>query len=145
MHVRRHPSSRSAGHNVVAELLDPNDVELGGPTQGNDFIVSQKLIGLLMAQLSQSPHLAEVFMDLFDSDGSVVALHPVDRYLPHGVHTFDDVIAAARECGVVAIGYRAASAADDPKSIGDGIRVNPAKSQSVTFAPGDMIVVISAS
>lgn len=145
MHVRRHPSSRTSGHNVVAELLDPNDVELGGPTQGNDFIVSQKLIGLLMAQLSESPHLAEVFADLFDSDGSVVALHPVDRYLAYGTHTFDDVIAAARDCGVVAIGYRAASAANDPKSIGEGIRVNPTKSQHITFAPGDMIVVIAAS
>lgn len=145
MHVRRHPSSRTSGHNVVAELLDPNDVELGGPTQGNDFIVSQKLIGLLMAQLSESPHLAEVFADLFDSDGSVVALHPVERYLEYGTHTFDGVIAAARDCGVVTIGYRAASAADDPKSIGEGIRVNPMKSQSVTFAPGDMLVVITAS
>ena len=55
-------------------------------TPGSDFIVSQKLISLLMAQLSESPHLADVFADLFDSGGAHVALHPAERYVPLGSH-----------------------------------------------------------
>ncbi|MFA7324316.1 MAG: hypothetical protein WC005_08155 [Candidatus Nanopelagicales bacterium] len=145
MHVRRCTEDDPDTENIVAELMDPNDVELGGTTENNDFIVSQRLIGLLMAQLSESPHLRDVFADLFDSDGSVVAMHPVERYLEFGSHTFTDVIKAARDWGIVPIGYRAASAVDDALAIGNGIRVNPSKNKAITFAPGDVIVVIATA
>ncbi len=144
MHVRRYSAiAGGASQNIVAELMDPNDVELGGASDNNDFIVSQRLIGLLMAQLSESPHLRDVFADLFDSDGSVVAMHPIERYLPVGSHTFTDVIKAVREWGVVPIGYRAASAISDPLAVGNGIRLNPPKEAVVAFAPGDVLVLIA--
>lgn len=144
MHVRRFSATAGgSSQNIVAELMDPNDVELGGASDNNDFIVSQRLIGLLMAQLSESPHLRDVFADLFDSDGSVVTMHPVERYLPFGFHTFTEVITAAREWGVVPIGYRAASALSDALSVGNGIRLNPPKDATIAFAPGDALVLIA--
>lgn len=143
LHVRRCAAALGGSHNIVAELLDPNDVDLGGRTEGDDFIVSQKLIGLLMAQLSESPHLAEVFADLFNSDGSIVAMHPIERYLPEGTHTFEDIIRAARGWNATPIGYRAASAVGDPASIGNGIRLNPAKDQPITLQAGDVIIVLA--
>ncbi len=143
MHVRGLTSLSGGSENIVAELLDPNDVQLGGgPSATSDFIVSQKLISLLMAQLSESPHLADVFADLFDADGAVIAMHPIERYLPFGEATFADIVTAAREWGVVAIGYKAAAAAADPRSIGGGIRVNPPKAQRIPFIEGDLVVVI---
>jgi len=143
LHVRRCAAELGGSHNIVAELLDPNDVDLGGKTEGDDFIVSQKLIGLLMAQLSESPHLAEVFADLFNSDGSIVAMHPVQRYLPTGTHTFADVVRSAREWNVVPIGYRAASAIDDPAAVGNGIRLNPPKEAPIVFGEADMVIVLA--
>jgi hypothetical protein len=129
--------------NVVAELLDPNDVELATQGDRDDFIVSQRLISLLLAQLSQSPHLVAVFDDLFDSDGTAIALHPASRYLPAGRATFDDVVTAARSWGVVAIGYRSASAAGRPDCLPGGVRVNPTKDEVIDFADGDQVVVIT--
>ena len=143
MHVRRFTADASDAQNIVAELMDPNDVELGGDSSNNDFIVSQRLIGLLMAQLSESPHLRDVFADLFDSDGAVVVMHPVERYLEFGSHSFADVIRTARDWGVVAIGYRAASAVGDPLAVGNGIRLNPPKDAVVSYAPGDVLVLIA--
>ncbi len=144
LHVRRCAAALGGTHNIVAELLDPNDVDLGGQTDGDDFIVSQKLIGLLMAQLSESPHLAEVFADLFNSDGSIVAMHPIEKYVPTGTHTFADIIKVAREWNVVPIGYRAVSANGDSVAIGRGIRLNPPKNQPIEFVEGDMVVVLAA-
>lgn len=141
MHVRT--ASQSAQGNVVAELLDPNDVELASQGDRDDFIVSQRLISLLLAQLSQSPHLVAVFDDLFDSDGTAVALHPASRYLPNGRATFDDVVAAARSWGVVAIGYRSASATGRPDCLPGGVRVNPSKDEVIQFTDGDQVVVIT--
>lgn len=129
--------------NVVAELLDPNDVELATQGDRDDFIVSQRLISLLLAQLSQSPHLVAVFDDLFDSDGTAIALHPASRYLPNGKATFNDVVAAARAWGVVVIGYRSASATSRPDCLPGGVRVNPTKDEVIDFADGDQVVVIT--
>lgn len=143
LHVRSVADETVIEENVVAELLDPHDVELGGGSTASDFIVSQKLISLLMAQLSESPHLAPVFADLFDSDGAVVALHPASRYVEPGEMAFEDIVRAARDWGTVAIGYRSASAESVPGALPGGIRVNPAKSERVVIEPGDSIVVIS--
>jgi hypothetical protein len=140
MHVRSlAPDSAS---NVIAELADPNDVELGRQGDSSEFIVSMQLISLLLAQLSESPHLARVFADLFDGTGAAVALHPVERYVPLGESDFESVLAAARNWGVVAIGYRAANPGGVSAALAGGIRVNPSKSENINFEAGDMIVVI---
>lgn len=140
MHVRAlSPGSVS---NVIAELADPNDVELGHQGDSSEFIVSMQLISLLMAQLSESPHLAAVFADMFDGVGAAVAMHPVERYVPLGESDFESVVAAARNWGVVAIGYRTATSTDGSAVLAGGIRVNPPKPERITFAPGDMVVVL---
>jgi hypothetical protein len=140
MHVRALDPGNA--RNVIAELVDPNDVELGRRGDSDEFIVSQQLISLLLAQLSESPHLVDVFADLFDGAGTAVALHPAERYVEAGETDFDAVIAEVRNWGVVAIGYRAAAAHGSPGALAGGIRVNPPKSERITFAAGDMIAVI---
>jgi len=137
---------RSAGSvpegNIVAELRDPNDVELANESAGDDFIVSQRLISLLLAQLSESPQLVDVFADLFDADGSSVTKHPYARYASGGSATFGEVIAEARNWGVVAIGYQSAAAAGQPDFLADGLRLNPPKGEMINFNPDDRVVII---
>ena len=140
MHVRAlSPESTS---NVIAELADPNDVELGHQGDSSEFIVSMQLISLLMAQLSESPHLSHVFADMFDGVGAAVAMHPAERYVPLGETDFDSVIASARNWGVVAIGYRATSPGGGSAALAGGIRVNPSKTERISFKAGDMVVVL---
>ena len=139
MHLRA--LSPATSNNVIAELVDPNDVELGRRGDSDEFIVSQQLISLLLAQLSESPELVDVFADLFDSDGAAIAMHPAERYVPLGDTTFDAIVDEARNWGVTAIGYRAA-AASKAGALAGGIRVNPPKDERVTFAAGDTIAVI---
>jgi voltage-gated potassium channel Kch len=136
-------ATKGGSENILTELLEPNAVDLGGTASGGDFIVSQKLISLLMTQLSESPHLADVFADLLDSDGVRVALHPPERYVPLGQTTFGALVEAAREWGVVAIGYRAEDALADPSAMVGGVRVNPPKDSVVTLAEDDRVIVIS--
>ena len=140
MHVRAlSPESTS---NVIAELADPNDVELGHQGDSSEFIVSMQLISLLMAQLSESPHLSHVFADMFDGVGAAVAMHPAERYVPLGETDFDSVIASARNWWGVAIGYRATSPGGGSAALAGGIRVNPSKTERISFNAGDMIVVL---
>ena len=143
MQLRGITAGTSNAENITAELMDPSHVDLGGRQSSHDFIVSQQLISLLMAQLSESPHLFEVFSELFNSGGVVVAVHPVERYVAPGALSFDQVIEACREFNVTPIGYRARRAMDDPLALNGGIRINPPKNVTVDFQAGDALVVIS--
>lgn len=143
LHVRNFLADSGTSENIVAELVDPNDVELTAPAENSDFIVSQRLIGLLLAQLSESPDLGPVFRELFDSTGAVINVHPVERYVPLGSTTFRAIIESAREWGVTPIGVRAASFAGSEGAVGKGIRLNPPKDTAFTLQEGDAIVVIA--
>jgi voltage-gated potassium channel Kch len=129
--------------NVVGELLDPNDVDLAQEDSSDDFVVSQKLVSLLLSQLSESPHLAKVFDDLFTTDGATISLQPFERYTAAGTTTFGDVVAEARNWGTTAIGYRAESARDRRDTLASGLRINPPKAEPIFFAPGDSVVTLT--
>lgn len=142
MHLRSFPAVTDG--NIVSELLDPNDVELASRGTSDDFIVSQQLVSLLMAQLSESPHLSEVFTDLFDANGPSVSMHPYERFTSATSTSYGELVAEGRNLGVVVIGYRAVSAIGQPNCLANGLRVNPPKSQVVQFAPGDVVIAITA-
>ena len=141
MHLRSFPAV--ADGNIVSELLDPNDVELASTDGGDDFIVSQQLVSLLMAQLSESPHLSEVFTDLFDADGASVSMYAFERFTSGSSTTFGDLVARGRDLGMVVIGFRAMSAIGQPNVLANGLRVNPPKSQLIDFTSGDVVIAIS--
>jgi voltage-gated potassium channel Kch len=124
---------------VVTELLDASDVELARATGADDFVVSDALSSHVVAQLSENPELETVFGDLFDARGSALGLRPAERYVATGeVMPFARVVAAARERGEVAIGYRVVDQARRNATV----VVNPSKSQVVELGVADRVVVI---
>lgn len=119
---------------IVTELLDARDVDLAVVTGADDFVVSDALASLMMAQLAERPELHAVFTDLFDSDGSAVQMSPARRYAPQEAATFADVVAAASNRGEVALGYRVAATNE--------VVVNPPKAAALTLADDDSIILI---
>jgi len=129
--------------NIVSEMLDDRNRELAEVTNADDFIVSDKLISLMLSQVSENRQLTQVFDDLFASEGSEVYLNDVDLYVAPGESvTFYTVLEAARRRGETAIGFRIVADARDGAK-GYGVKVNPLKSQSRSFAPGDKIIVLA--
>ncbi|HEV3476997.1 MAG TPA: hypothetical protein VG127_05915, partial [Rubrobacteraceae bacterium] len=57
---------------------------------------------------------------------------------------FYTVVEAARRRSEVAVGYRLKHEAGDPGS-GYGVRLNPDKSDPITFAEGDKVIVLAES
>ena len=68
---------------IVAELLDQSNVAIATTTGVDDFIVSDALTSLMIAQLSERAELQAVFDDLFDPEGAVVELRPAESLVPH--------------------------------------------------------------
>jgi ion channel POLLUX/CASTOR len=128
---------------IVTEMLDVRNRELAEITQADDFIVSEKLTSLLMAQVTENKDLRAVFDDIFDSDGSEIYLKPAGDYVTLGSPTsYSTLVDAARRRGEVAIGYRLAAKSGDASS-GYGVSVNPPKGNAVTFGAEDRLIVIA--
>ena len=145
LHLRDMEARLGERFSIVSEMLDDRNRELAEVTKADDFIVSDKLISLMLSQVSENKHLRAVFADLFDPAGSEIYLKPVEEYVEPGrALTFHTVVEAARRGGEVALGYRVMAAANDA-SRSYGIMLNPRKSEPVTFAPGDRIVVLAES
>lgn len=145
LHLRDIAARTGAEFTIVSELLDDRDRQLAQVTKVDDVIVSEKVISLMLAQLSENPWLADVFADLFDAEGSEIYLRPAEQYLlPGRETTFATVVEAARRRSEVAIGYRTADGERDPGR-NFGVRINPPKSSPYTAAPGDRVIVLAES
>lgn len=130
-------------YSIVSEMLDVRNRELAEITQADDFIVSEKLTSLLVAQVTENKDLRAVFDDIFDSDGSEIYLRPAADYVALGKPlSYWHVVESARRRGEVAVGYRIAADSNDASN-GYGVRVNPNKHSEVTFTPDDRIVVVA--
>ncbi|MDX3455846.1 NAD-binding protein [Streptomyces sp. ME02-8801-2C] len=127
---------------VVTEMTDDRNRTLAPISPGADVIISGKLIGLLMAQISQNRHLAAVFEELFSLTGSQIHLRPAASYvLPSCEASFATVVAAAQQRGECAIGYRRH---DRATVVPDhGVRLNPDKNERRRWTDRDEVVVIT--
>ncbi len=132
-----------ANLNVVSEMLDDRNRELAEVTNADDFIVSDKLISLVLSQVSENRELTHVFDELFSSRGSEIYLNPVDHYVTPGAPVdFYAVLEAARRRGETAIGYRVAADARN-SARGYGVTVNPVKTAARSYAAGDKVIVLA--
>jgi ion channel POLLUX/CASTOR len=143
LHLRDMAQKDETPFSIVSEMLDLRNRELAEATQVDDFIVSEHLISLMMAQLSENAELFDVFTDIFDPEGAEIYLKPVSDYVTPGTPVnFYTVTEAARRRGETPLGYRIDSEANDA-SKAYGVHTNPKKSETVTFSPEDKIIVIA--
>ncbi|MEL6561081.1 MAG: potassium transporter TrkA [Bacteroidota bacterium] len=143
LHVRNISEKDNIKFNMVSEMLDIRNRQLADITSANDFIVSDKLVSLLMSQVSENKYLMRVFEDLFDADGSEIYIKPAKEYVktdtPVNFYTILESAAAKNE---VAIGYRIMAQSKNAME-GYGVYVNPKKSEMVTLTDEDTVIVLS--
>ena len=145
LHLRDIAGRDATPFSIVSEMLDIRNRQLAEATQVDDFIVSEHLISLMLAQLSENPELFDVFSDIFDPQGSEIYLKPISDYVETGMPVnFYTVVEAARRRGEAAIGYRIVAETKDAKR-SYGIHTNPLKSREVVFAPDDKVIVVAES
>jgi voltage-gated potassium channel Kch len=145
LHLREIADQNGQPFSIVSEMLDDRNRELAEITRADDFIVSDRLVSLMMCQVSENKELSSVFEDLIDPEGSELYLKLVDEYVKLGTPlNFYTVVEAARGRGEVAVGYRVKAETGDPhKSY--GVHLNPDKSQRITFTEGDRVIVLAES
>ena len=140
LHLRDIASRDGRVFSIVSEMLDDRNRRLAQVTKVDDVIVSEKVISLIAAQISENPELADVLGDVLDAEGSEVYLRPAKHYLVPGRDVnFATIIEAAARRGETAIGYRDGDFLHDAAH-NYGVTLNPPKSQ--TFSAGESCRVI---
>ncbi|WP_051471730.1 CASTOR/POLLUX-related putative ion channel [Patulibacter minatonensis] len=128
---------------IVSEMLDDRNRALAQVAEVDDVIVSDEILSLILAQISEEVRLDAVFTDLLDADGSEIYLRPAAEYVAIGREvTYATVVDAARRRGETAIGYRDASEVRNPVAA-YGVRVNPPKATVLTPDQADRVVVLA--
>lgn len=145
LHLRDIEEKKGEAFSVVSEMLDVRNRALAEVTKADDFIVSDELTGLMLTQVAENGELLQVFNELFNAHGSEIYLKNSSNYIANGESVnFHTIIEAAKSRNEIAIGYRLSHQIDNAdKSY--GVRVNPPKSDNVTFTSGDKIIVLAES
>ncbi len=143
LHLRDIAERDETPFSIISEMLDLRNRELAEAAKVDDFIVSEHLISLMMAQLSENSELMGVFTDIFDPEGAEIYLKPIGDYVTTGQPVnFYTITEAARRRGETALGYRLTSESHDANKA-YGVHTNPKKAERVSFSDQDKIVVIS--
>lgn len=128
---------------VVSEMMDFRNKKLAEVTKVNDFIVSEKLISLMLTQVSENKLINTVFEDLFDADGSEIYIKNAPKYIKPGVAVnYYTLIEAAKRKNEIAIGYVIAAEQKDAQK-DYGIYINPDKATVVSLGEKDGLIVIA--
>ncbi|WP_030389970.1 CASTOR/POLLUX-related putative ion channel [Streptomyces sp. NRRL S-241] len=144
LHLRTIGQAAGRELSLTTEMSDDGNRLLAPGREGADFIVSGRLISLLMTQISESRHLAKVFDELFRAEGNELHLKPVadyvrtDREVP-----FATLVESARRRRECAVGYRLR--AESGTGPAYGVRLNPDKRQRVRFGEHDWLIVLAES
>lgn len=143
MHIRDIGDKISKRFNIVSEILDIKNRALADLSKADDFIISDQIISLVLAQLSENKELSYIFEELFDAEGFEVYLKPATSYAFPGKETnFYQVSEVALLKREIPIGYRIAADAYNPNKK-YGITLNPTKSDTILFDAEDKIIVIA--
>ena len=94
---RRWPAEGPIGLGSWPRCSTAPTCAVAGATGVIDFIVSDELSSLMIAQLSERLELHQVFDELFDAEGCLIALHPAPRTSRCDRCRFLEIVARLRQ------------------------------------------------
>ena len=141
LHLREIATASGKRGILVSEMADIRNRQLAAITRADDFVVSNRLVSLMLAQASESEFSSAIFKDLLDEEGSEIYMRPIDAIVSaERPIDFYTIIEACRRRGETAFGYcRPRGDKDNPS----GVKLNPDKSEALTYRSGDYIVVLA--
>lgn len=87
---------------TVAEIRNPRNRRLASAAEIDDFVISNEVCSMIMAQLVKQNELGQVFEEIFDPSGCEIQLRCSDQFFPG---TFADIQAQGRLRGETVLGW----------------------------------------
>ena len=133
--LRNIANTTSLRFSITTEMRITHNQKLASQARGDDFVIGDNFVSLLMAQISECPQLRPLLRDLLDEDGSELYMKPASHYVALGQPVNSYILSeSAAHKGEIYIGYRKDR---------EDVVVNPNKTDILEFDEKDMIVVIA--
>lgn len=129
---------------LITQVLDSDNQDLILQTEVDDFIISNKLITMILAQLSVDPRIRAFYDDIFAAEGSEIYLKSARLYcseLPCEIR-FADAIAIAARRDEICLGIRLGAESRDARG-NFGVRLNLPKGERIRLTGEDYFVVLA--
>ena len=129
---------------LITEVMDSSNQNIISRAGVKDFVISNRFISMLIAQMSEEARIKEVYDILFKEDGSEIYLKPISLYLDEipETMTFADCMALAQKREEVCLGVKIKSK-EAIAAENFGVKLIPEKSTAYNFKPDDCLVVLS--
>ena len=129
---------------MITEVLDSQNHELVSEAGVKDVIISNRLVSMIMSQLSENKNIKDVYDDIFEEDGSEIYLKPVSLYFDDipATLSFADLIEIAQKRKEVCIGIKI-KADEDNFQKNQGVQLIPDKNAEFSLSADDCLVVLS--
>ena len=130
---------------LISEVLESSNRELVSHAGVDDFIISDRMVSMIFAQISEEPDIERVYDDLFAEEGSEVYVKPVWLYFDHLPVTcrFGDLMRVAQKRdGEICLGYKLKRLENDTDR-NYGVTLIPSKDSEVTLNEEDCLVVVA--
>ena len=129
---------------LITEVMDTKNQGLVARAGVNDFIISNRLMSMLFAQISEEPDVLRVYDQIFDEDGSEIYLKSLKLYFNEFPvqATFADLMAVAQNREEICLGIKRASDENDPEK-NYGVTLIPEKNTKCELTAEDHLVVLA--
>ena len=111
----------------------------------NDFIISDRMVSMIFAQISEERDIQRVYDNLFQEDGSEIYVKPAWLYfdkLPVTCRFGDLMRMAQQRDGEICLGYKLKDFESDADA-NYGVKLIPLKDAEVTLTQQDGLVVVA--
>jgi hypothetical protein len=134
-----------SGHTkLITEVLDSDNQGLVAQSGVHDFVISNRYVSMMLAQVSEDIAIKYVYDDLFQEDGCEIYLKPASYYFtefPVEV-TFGDVMRIAQKREEIALGIKI-KALERDMNANFGVKLIPEKTSKHVLHREDSIVVLA--
>jgi len=137
--LRKYLDDLDVDVNITTEMEYPHNQYLAERAKVNDFIISSKIVSMILAQISQEPIMYDIYQDLFSATGRELYLKDASEYVKlNSDMNFATVMYAAYKKHHIALGYMSINENGDHSLV-----LNPERTSICSFKEGDRFVVIA--
>ncbi|MBN2444214.1 MAG: hypothetical protein JXJ04_22815 [Spirochaetales bacterium] len=142
--IRKQTGIHEIQTKIITQVLNSENQELIEKTNVDDFIISNKMITKIIAQISENSDLKILYDQMFSEQGSEIYLKPISYYVDRFPFeaAFLDIIALAQQRDEICLGIRLAELVKDPAR-NFGVILNPKKNRKFTLNKADCLVVLA--
>jgi hypothetical protein len=143
-HIRSFLKEATHRYNIVTEIMDSRNRALVSSADVDDFVISDKIVSMYLAQIAHEPRLHAMYSELLSVQGNEIYLKPISQYVDMNEPvTFRALVEAGLMKKEVVIGYRRGNVLegdDDPNEL----ILNPENRDAVIeFCSSDKVIVIA--